>query len=315
MAERLDLPAPVVTITDPAHPAAPVDVIGAEPRQLSPQRRHELWALAGVALLVAAGVWAAQHVAESHRLDRAAERELVLQVTGADPDPGTLSLMSVGRHPVTVLSIGLDVPHLPMMRTSPTSLLQGAPVPVRLPRAAACPPDATGSPSNLLVRVRTYRGQQRTLRLPLAGADDATTQVVYAMLAGCGSYAPEESLLIGKPRFAQLPALILVDVPVSNRDSVPRQLVYDSYLGGLGDVDAETKLLTLGPHTTVVVHLQLAVVDCTDAVGTWQRERTDGLFGDVTGSAGGGVQLLDYSEPTVDAWVGQQCVRARAGQP
>lgn len=314
MAERLDLPAPVVTITDPARPAAPVDVIGAEPRQLSPRRKHELWALAGVALLVAAGVWAAQHVQEGRRLDRAALSEAAVQVASVDAEPGTVPLMSLGRHPVTVLSIGLDVPNLPMIRTSMT-LVQGAPESLRVPVTSTCPSDATGSPSNLLVRVRTYRGGERILRLPLSLSDPVGEAIAYRMLAPCGGYAPDDSLVVGAARIAQLPDQMLVAVPVRNRASVPRQLAYDGDLGGLGDFNSQIGLLTLGPTTTDAMQLQLYVEDCSTATAVWQPLATDGVRGTVTGGEGAGVLLLPYSDPTMDAWVKQQCLTAPEGQP
>lgn len=307
MSESVDLPPPVVTITDPAAPGDDGDVIGAEPRQLSPRRRRELGALAVVLLLLGLGVWAVRRVEEQHRLDRASVRELSIGITAGGSDPATLSLLSAGPHPVTVLSLGLDLPHLPAVRTTRTTLVRGGPAVVPFALPASCPREVRGTPQDVLVRVRTYRGQVRTLRLPVALADRFTSDAVYAMLAACGGYAPDDSFVLGPRHVRRSPEGLVVDVTVRNRSSVSRQLVYDALTGGLGSFDAVTTFVPLAPGASAHLSVPLSVQSCDEALATWQPASNDGFRAAVSGSSGGGVVLVPYADPAVDAWVSSQC--------
>lgn len=304
VADRPDLPAPIVTISDPAHPAPPRDVLGAEPRQLSPAAKRGVRLLVVIAVVAAAGVWGARYVVEQRRLDREAVSELNLGLAGSVGDPTVVQLISAGRHPVTVLSAGLDLPHLPLLSRTPTRLVPNAPTDLSVTAPSSCPASVAGAPSALVLRVRTYRGQERTVRLPLGDPENYLTNVVYQVLAGCGGYAPGDSFTRTSTTTEAVDG-ITVRVTVHNRAAVPRQLQLDEVTGGLFLAADAPGLVALGPGQSRDLELALSVEDCLEATSTWRPGAADGFAAAVTG--GGRFVYLPYGEPAIVSWVRNYC--------
>ena len=164
-----ELPAPVVTITDPARPSAPADVLSAghEKPPWRPRRPHYQAAGLLVAVIVAAVVPDA--VVSSYASDRRAgvAADESVRVSLAAAGSGTAGGLPVlvsndGRSPVTVLDVTVLAPGQQAQRVTRRQLSRGATAPGTLPDTMPCSEQLVAGPTSGLarVRVRTSTGHE-----------------------------------------------------------------------------------------------------------------------------------------------------------
>jgi hypothetical protein len=326
---------PVVTITNPAAPGPLSDVIGIEgsrpPRRLTPAQRRLAWLATVIVATAALGMWGVARIKDDHRLDREALRELVVALAGVG---GTelsgngdldLALLNNGPHPVTVVSVRLDVPGFPTLHARRNQLRPHEPQLVSFAPFRSCPAAAsTGADAVIRLRVRTYRGDETTLLLttPLT-TGSFSAGFVLETVERCGLYPPRLSLEARSPTAAgrQGPDLLLT-LPVHNRSHAERTIA-DLTVGSGLELRAANVPLILRGEQTVSLRLQLAIVDCETALGSWGFAVEQQGFAPVFGGAAGGGSLdatvvgdgttelardlLVAGEELVGEWVFESC--------
>ena len=305
---------PVVTIVDPSRPAEPVDVRGAEPRQLRRSHKIAAWTAVALALVTGGVVKVAQYVDRQHELDRQALADVSVGLTGSElfadgSSPVVLQLISVGKNPVTVVSVALDLPGLPAFGTTPTRLTPSAPtaVPVRVP--TTCPTSVHGSPRNVLVTLRTLRGQEKTVKLPVSDGSNYLSDAVFPLLARCGGPVGPASIAVARPAVTPVYGTVPLTFRVTNRASVPREVVYQTDSGGLSTFDLNPPTpLRLSPGASGTFTLDLSVKDCARATAAWTPRARGGLTATVAG--GGSVVLLPFDNARIRAFVSNFCDNA-----
>ena len=301
------LPPPVVTITDPSRPGVPRDVVGDDRpvRTLSRQQKRVGWGLLALAALTTAAVRGLAWHQHEELLDRQSARDVSLSLfaTVDSGAPGTLMLLSGGPRPVTVLSVGFDLPHLPVLSTAHVRVPRAVPTSVPLVAPASCPADVAGTPSHVVVRVRTSRGAEVTRRLVLPTDDVATQELVARMLATCGRPTAADSVRVSH----RLVGDLRIRITLRNTSPVPRRVEEDSGGGGISFLFANTLTSPrlLAPGEQRVYDLDGIPDDCTTARRTWAPGAAGGLAMHVTG--GSDLLYLPFDDPRVDAAVRALC--------
>lgn len=325
-------PPPVVTITNPSAPGPLSDVIGGvigkepvrAPRRLTRAQRAVALLTAAVVGTAAAGVWAIGRIREDERLDRAAVREVAVvsaaaDEEGADQEHVDLALLNEGPHPVTVLSARLDVPGFPALAADTNRLLPHNPQVVTFPLPRRCPKTLQASFTGpVLLRLRTYRGTETTVRFDGGGSTGAfAAGFVFTMMGRCGVYPPDFSLETTGVQARQAGPDLVVRLQLRNRSGSPRSLDHVAVNGGL-TVRGVVQPVRLPGHGVVEVEVRLGLVECAAALGSWgvtpQQQGFTPTFrglpsdGAVTGDVSGdGNVAADVSLLVVaqDAWVGR----------
>lgn len=326
---------PVITITNPAAPAPLSDVIGVEaarpPRRMTRAQRRTAWLAAVIVATGALGIWGVARIRQDHRLDQEAVRELIVALAGVDstePSPTgdlDLALLSDGPHPVTVVSVRLDVPGFPTVFARHNTLRPHEPQVVTFPSFQSCPAAiSTGFDAPIRLRVRTYRGDETTLRLstPLvAGAYEAG--FVYETMERCSLYPPRLSLESQPPTDAgRLGPDLLLNLPVRNRSHAERRIAELTVGSGLELSSASVPVVLRGEEITIL-RLQLHVADCETALGSWGFAVQQPRFSStIRGGPGGGSlsatvigdgstelapDLLTAGDEVVGDWVLESC--------
>ena len=311
-----DRPAPpLVTITDPSQPAPLSDVIGEDrPDRFSRSQKRWAWALAALVALGAGAAWGLQQLAEQHRLEQAAVRELSLSLLGNDrvgTGSADVTVLNAGPHAVTVLSVGLDLPHLPALTTRPTKVGATEPsaIPVTLP--TTCPASVAGSPRNLLLRVRTFLGNETTLRVNVSNGKGFVSQVVYAALAPCGP--PPASSITTRVVVHRTAENVDLGLTVTNSSALPRQISEPAFTGddtGGGIISAgapDLHLLDLPPHGTAFFGASLFLDDCELAKQSWTATARGGVQAEVTGRGGETVVVVPFADEGMRRFVLAAC--------
>ncbi|MCW2673397.1 MAG: hypothetical protein JWP14_1986 [Frankiales bacterium] len=273
-------PPPVITITDPSAPAPLSDVIGEDaarpPRRLSAQQRRLAWLTTAIVVTGAAGVWAAGRIQRDHQLDRQALGELSVVTVTTDGVSGgenhlDLSLLNQGPHPVTVVWARLDAAGFPELVADKNTLPPADPQLVSFPLPKRCP-RTLGSvfTAPVLLRVRTYRGDDRTLRFEGDPSESSfAAGFVFTTMARCGLFPPEFSLQLAGPVVTErLGGDLRLTLPVYNRSADQRSVASFAVSGGLALVASSTPVEIPG-HGAARLQVRLRVTDCTAASGSW----------------------------------------------
>ena len=327
-------PPPVITITNPAAPGPLSDVIGVEasrpPRRLTSAQRRLAWLAAVIAATTALGLWGAGRIRTGDRLDRQALRELGIVPVGGDAsllsgtDDVDLSLLSTGPHPVTVVSARLAVPGYPTLRADHNELTPHEPEVVTFASPAACPaslPMSFDAPIEL--RVRTYRGDERTLELPSGSTTDAfTAGFALQTMDRCGLYPPAFSIETRTPVGAEQRGHdLLFTLSLHNRSRAERSISSLRVNGGL-QLRGGTSTIVLSGGETTNLPLRLHVADCPLALGSWALVPQQQGFAPAFRVVGGGsleatvmgdgtvtdsIGLLNAGDELITHWVRETC--------
>jgi hypothetical protein len=330
-------PPPVVTIINPAASGPLSDVIGPEasrpPRQLTPTQRRLAWLAVVIVTTTALGGWGASRIRATDRLDREALREVQVGLVGGDTSSLAggagrvdLALLSNGPHPVTVVSVRLDVPGFPTLPADPNRLRPHEPELVTFPSPSVCPASLSRAfDAMILLRVRTYRGDETTLRLatsPAAGAYSAG--FVFESMERCGLYPPGLSLEAQRPTGTSRRGRDLdLTLPLRNRSAAERTITSLQLSGGLALRDQAPRIVLAG-GMTVELPLRLHLTDCETALGSWGLAlQQQGFTPTFRGAPGGGsldatvvgdgrteraANLLSAGDEVVGQWVLDTCL-------
>lgn len=265
-----ELPAPVITITDPSRPGEVGDVLisGDEREPWRPSRRHYR-ALAYVLLLVVAAVVPAQVVsarAQDHR-DAVAEADLVKLAVSATSSALTgpdvsLTVTNETDHALRLLSVQVREPGYGVTRVDRTIAAHSA-IPVTVPDTRTCGRDQI-SPANtgtVTTVSRTSHGE-RVLR-SVTVSDQAWQQLTSVARERCGWKTPLEALRVTATWVRSGSDLVLRGT-VSN--SGKAELAVDAVNPGLleGNVAGNTTPIRLPAGATRPFSYRIALGGCGD---------------------------------------------------
>ena len=273
-------PPPVITITDPSAPGPLSDVLGDDvtrrPRRQTRQQRGLAWLTTAIVATGAVGVWAASQIEHDHRLNRQALREIsIVTLTTDGFSSGAshvqLSLLNEGPHRLTVVSARLDSPDFPELLAAGNTLPPKEPQLVSFSLPKTCPQSLSQLlRAAVLLRVRTYRGDERTIRFkedPIGSSFAAG--FFFTTMARCGLYPPELSLqLAGPVNTERIGGDLRLTLTVYNRSADARSVASFAVSGGLALISSSTPVKLRG-HEATHVRVRLRVTDCTAASGSW----------------------------------------------
>ena len=326
-------PPPVITITNPADPRPLSDVIGQgpekPPRRLSRTQVRLAWLAAVIVGTTGAGVFAVARINEAHRLDREALREVGLVVTsqGALPEEGAdrlpLLLVSTGSHPLTILSASVGITGYPPLEADSNTLLPDEPSVVGFAIPGSCP-DSLASPGvdlPLVLTVRTYRGDERTVRVPVGGDGGFGVAFFFQTMERCGLFPPAFSIQSRLPTSSTREGNdLLLTLPLVNRARAARTISDVTVNGGLRLRNA-VPTTVLGGRETVSLQLRLAIRDCSEALAIWALVPQPGPDSSFRGVVGGGTvdvvvtgdgttattNILGAGDDIIGQWISDVC--------
>ena len=325
-------PPPVVTITNPADPRPLSDVIGygpaRPPRKLSRTQVRLAWLTAVILATTAAGVLAVARINEARRLDREALREVGLLASSQGISPlesegvAPLVLLSTGSHPLTVLSASLGLPGFPPLAAHDNTLQPDEPGVVYFTMPATCPrsvPWDTETP--LVLTVRTYRGDERTVRIPAGGDAGFGAAFFFQTMERCALFPVELSIVNRLPTSStQQGRELLLTLPVSNRSRATRTISDMTVNGGLL-LRSHLPTTTIPGNGTATLQVRLAIRDCSEALSVWAFTPQTGPEASFRGTTGGGTlnvlvsgdgttastALLGAGDDVIAPWIAGLC--------
>jgi hypothetical protein len=322
-------PPPVITITDPHHAAPLSDVIGEEParppRRLTPAQKRLAWLCAAIVATVYGGIWGVTRIRTAQRLDRQALAEVSVVLSGGDsPTVGTdsieLVVLSTGPHPLTVLSARVAAPGFPLLEADDNRLRPREPAIVTFSTVSDCPRSVSlALDASLVLRVRTYRGDEKTLELPPEEAGGSG--LLFQLMEHCGLFSPGNSLQVDAPGGFPIGDDLTVTLPLHNRASSARTITRVTVNGGLRVVSVDTPVQLEGRGQASLA-VRLHVTDCPAALGTWALEPQDQGFTPTFRGVGGGsldttvagdgveeeaLGLLSAGDPMLTDWIQRTC--------
>ena len=300
------LPAPLVTITDPRRSQLPRDVLAAEPWRLN---RRQGSVTSGVLLLVIAALAVGGHVSAQRQARARSAAQLAgalvtvstERTTGSDGDVAVglgLRLTSIGTSDLRLLGARLDQPGWRSGGTAP-ALAAGAESSLRFAhhwRCAAVEP----LPAALLLDVAVADGDNLTLRQRLGR--DATDALGRLRAGTCGDLDAAQALDLGRTTVVLVGSHVLVDAELLNRGTAA-MTVRGPVVAGFrvrGVPSAPVRLAGRQPGTpagrpaALQLHLQLQVDRCPGRPRTRPASRPQAVGLDVVaaGRAGSAHQLL-----------------------